>query len=243
MAMLNPEIKVVADLPAMVEEAAGRIAAEAIRAINERQKFSIALSGGNTPKPVYERLTREPYRSGIAWEKVQIFFGDERCVPPDSDQSNYRMAKEAMLSKLPIPESNVFRIRGEIDPNQAAVEYGQLLKQQFGEGGLDLILLGMGPDGHTASLFPDTEALNETKHRCVANYVEKFKSWRVTMTAPFINRAGVVTFVVSGADKAQRVAEVLVGPRDMRKLPSQMIQPANGRLIWLMDSAAAGMHG
>jgi 6-phosphogluconolactonase len=238
--MLTPEIKVVADLGALVEEAAGRIAAEAKQAIAARGRFSVALSGGNTPRPVYERLTREPYRSGVEWAKVEVFFGDERCVPPDSDQSNYRMAKEAMLSKLPIPQANVFRIRGEIDPQQAAIEYGRLLKERFGDGGLDLVLLGMGPDGHTASLFPETEALNETKHRCVANYVEKLKSWRVTMTAPFINRAGMVMFMVSGADKAGRVAEVLRGPREERKLPSQMIQPVAGRLIWLLDSGAAG---
>lgn len=240
--MGSPEIKVVPDLAAMVEEAAARIAVEAKRAIEAKGQFSIALSGGNTPKPVYERLTREPYRSDVEWPKVEVYFGDERCVPPDSAESNYRMAREAMLSKLPIPEKNVHRIRGEIDPQQAAMEYGQLLKDRCGDGGLDLILLGMGPDGHTASLFPDTEALNETKHRCVANYVDKLKTWRVTMTAPFINRAGMVMFMVNGADKAKRVAEVLEGARDVRKLPSQMIQPAAGRLIWLLDSGAAGMH-
>jgi 6-phosphogluconolactonase len=229
--MLTPEIKVLADLPALVEEAAARIAAEARRATTEHGKFSIALSGGNTPRPVYERLTREPYRSIVQWPKVLIFFGDERCVPPDSDQSNYHMAREAMLSRLPLPEQNIFRIRGEIDPNQAAIDYGQLLKKQFGEGGLDLVLLGMGPDGHTASLFPNTEALKETKHRCVANHVEKFKSWRVTLTAPFINRASLVMFIVSGADKAQRISEVLKGPPDQTRLPSQMIQPASGRLV------------
>jgi 6-phosphogluconolactonase len=240
--MLTREIKVVPDLAAMVEEAAGRIAVEAKQAIDARGRFSVALAGGNTPKPVYERLTREPYRSSVQWQNVEVYFGDERCVSPDSEQSNFRMAREAMLSTLPIPEKNIFRIRGEINPNQAAIEYGQLLKDRFGDGGLDLILLGMGPDGHTASLFPQTEALNETRHRCVANYVEKLKSWRVTMTAGFINRAAVVMFMVSGADKAQRVAQVLEGPRDERNLPSQMIQPVAGRLIWLLDSGAAGMR-
>jgi 6-phosphogluconolactonase len=241
--MFSPEIKVLPDLSALVEEAAARIAAEARHAIEQEGKFAIALAGGNTPRPVYERLTREPHRSSIEWPKVHVFFGDERCVPPESDQSNYRMAREAILSKLPIPQESVFRIHGEIDPKQAATGYGQLLKDQFGDGGLDLVLLGMGPDGHTASLFPDTEALKETKHRCVANYVGKLKTWRVTMTAPFINRAGLVMFLVSGADKAQRLAEVLEGPPDQTRLPSQMIQPASGRLVWLLDSAAAGMRG
>jgi 6-phosphogluconolactonase len=151
------------------------------------------------------------------------------------------MAREAMLSKLPIPQINIFRIRGEIDPQTAAIEYGQLLKQQFGDGGVDLVLLGMGPDGHTASLFPHTEALHEMKHRCVANYVEKFKSWRITMTAPFINRAGAVIFLVSGADKTEALKAVLHGPPDPERLPAQLIRPASGELRWIIDSAAAGV--
>jgi len=238
--MVTPEIQVRPDLASLTQEAADRIAAAAQAAIKAQDVFSIALSGGSTPKPVYERLAQEPYRSKIDWSKVQIFFGDERCVPPDSDQSNYRMAREALLAKVPIPAANVHRIRGEIDPNAAATEYGQLLKERFGDGGLDLILLGMGPDGHTASLFPGTTALHEARHRCVANYVEKLKTWRVTMTAPFINRAAAVMFLVSGADKAQRVAEVISGPRDPDRLPSQLISPTSGRLIWLLDAAAAG---
>ena len=235
-------MKVVPDLAALVEEAAGRVAASAEQAIADRGMFSIALSGGNTPRPIYERLSTEPYRSRIDWSKVHVFFGDERCVPPDSDQSNYRMASEALLSRVPIPPDHVHRIRGEIDPEQAAIEYGRLLKEMFGDGGLDLILLGMGPDGHTASLFPGTPALHETRHRCVANYVDKLRSWRVTLTAPFINRSREVMFLVSGADKAATLAQVLEGPRDPDRLPSQLIQPENGRLIWLLDSAAAGME-
>jgi 6-phosphogluconolactonase len=132
-------------------------------------------------------------------------------------------------------------MRGEIDPHVAAKEYGEMLKEKFGDGGLDLILLGMGPDGHTASLFPGTEALHESKHRCVANYVDKLKSWRITLSAPFINRAREVMFLVVGADKAERVAEVLEGARDPQRLPSQLIAPTEGALVWVMDSAAAGM--
>jgi 6-phosphogluconolactonase len=177
----------------------------------------------------------------VAWEKVEIFFGDERCVSPESSESNYRMASESLLRTVPVPGDNVYRIRGEIDPNAAAIEYGQMLKEKFADGGLDLIYLGMGPDGHTASLFPGTEALRETKHRCVANFVPKLNTWRVTMSAPFINRAQNVIFLVGGADKAERVAEVLEGPPDPQRLPSQMIRPIEGKLTWILDAGAAGM--
>jgi 6-phosphogluconolactonase len=241
--MTSPEIKVVTDLSALVEETADRIASAARSAIADHGTFSLGLSGGSTPEPVYRRLAEEPYGSAIDWGKVKIFFGDERCVPADSTQSNYRMARETILSKVPIAEGNVFRMRGEIDPNDAAIEYGRLLKAQFGDGGVDMILLGMGDDGHTASLFPETEALNESKHRCVANFVPKMNTWRITMTAPFINRADAVVFLVSGGGKASRVAEVLKGPREPRRLPSQLIHPVNGRLTWLLDSAAAAGIG
>jgi len=131
---------------------------------------------------------------------------------------------------------------GELDANEAARQYGQMLKEKFADDGLDLILLGMGDDGHTASLFPGTAALSETKHRAVGNYVEKLKTWRITLTAPFINRAGEILILVSGASKAQRLAEVLEGSRDPQRLPIQLINPASGRLAWLVDAAAAGMH-
>lgn len=237
--MSNPQIKVVADLPALVEAAADDFAVAALAAIADHGTFSVALSGGSTPEPVYRRLTQPPYDTAIDWQRVRIYFGDERCVPPDSPQSNYHTARAAMLSPLPIPEANVFRMRGEIEPEQAATEYGRLLKEHFGDGGMDLVLLGMGDDGHTASLFPHTAALNEAKHRCVANFVPKLNAWRITLTAPFINRADAVTFLVSGAAKADRVREVIRGPRDPDRLPSQLIQPVNGRLSWLLDSAAA----
>jgi 6-phosphogluconolactonase len=141
-------------------------------------------------------------------------------------------------------------MHGELDANEAARQYGQMLKEKFpstgsgqvADGGLDMILLGMGDDGHTASLFPGTAALNETKHRAVGNYVEKLKTWRITLTAPFINRAKEVLVLVSGASKAKRLAEVLEGPRDPQRLPIQLINPAPGRIVWLVDAAAAGMH-
>jgi 6-phosphogluconolactonase len=239
--MTIPEIKVVPDAAALAAEGAERFVKAAGEAIAERGRFAVVLSGGHTPEAMFRLLAQEPYRSRVEWEKVQVFFGDERCVPPESDQSNYRMARETLLSHVPIPGDNAYRIRGEIDPNEAAIEYGRMLKEKFGEGGLDMILLGMGPDGHTASLFPGTEALNETKHRVVANFVPILNAWRVTMTAPFINRARRVMFLVAGADKSARVVEVLEGPRDPERLPSQLIQPAEGELTWVLDAQAAGM--
>jgi 6-phosphogluconolactonase len=207
--------------------------------------FSLALSGGSTPKVMFELLASNAYQPRVDWAKVQIFFADERCVPPDHKDSNYRMAHETLLSKVPIPGDNVYRMAGELDPNEAATEYGQMLKEKFSDGGLDLILLGMGDDGHTASLFPGTAAVKEAKHRCVANYAENSttgKSWRITLTAPFINRARAVMVLVAGESKAKRLAEVLEGPREPERLPVQLIDPSPGKLIWIVDAAAAGMH-
>jgi 6-phosphogluconolactonase len=239
--MIQPEIKVVPDRDAMAAEAADRFAHAAAEAIEKHGIFSVALSGGQTPRALFEVLAREPYRALIDWTKVEIFFGDERCVPPDSSESNYGMAYDTLLSHVPIPGDNIYRMHGEIDPQAAAIEYGQMLKEKFGDGGLDLILLGMGPDGHTASLFPQTEGLNETKHRAVANFVPKLNTWRITMTVPFINRARQVMFLVGGADKAERVAEILEGPRDLQRLPAQLIEPIQGTVVWILDVQAAGM--
>src|SRR3954465_10982035 len=216
---MAPEIKVVPDAAEIAYEAAERIVAGAERAAAEGRTYSVALSGGSTPKTLFELLATDAYKSRIDWPRVEVFFGDERAVPPDHKDSNYRMAREALLSKVPIPGDNVYRMAGERDPDTAAKEYGQMLKEKFGDGGMDLVLLGMGDDGHTASLFPETEALNETKHRCVANFVPKLSTWRITLTAPFINRSKGAMFLVSGASKAARLQEVLEGPRDERRLP------------------------
>jgi 6-phosphogluconolactonase len=238
------EIKVVPDAKGVAAEAAERLTAAAERAIAERGRFSIALSGGSTPKALYALLTAEPYRSRIDWSKVHVLFGDERAVPPDHKDSNFKMAEEALLSKVPIPKGQVYRMKGELGDkaDQAAKEYGQMLKEKFGDGGIDLILLGMGDDGHTASLFPNTEALRETKHRCVANFVPKLKTWRITLSAPFINQSKRVLILLAGAEKAQRLQEVLEGPRDPDRLPIQRIEPKNGQLVWMVDAGAAGMQ-
>jgi 6-phosphogluconolactonase len=243
--MTSPEIKVLPTPTDVAREAAERVVRIGEEAIALSGRFSLVLSGGSTPRMLYEMLARGPYAARLDWTKVEVFFADERCVPPDHPESNYRLARETLLSHVPIPGDNVYRIRGEIEPERAAKEYGLILKEKFADAVPDLILLGMGEDGHTASLFPGTEALNETKHRAVANYVERSttgQSWRVTMTAPFINRARNVIILVTGASKATRVSEVLEGPRDPRRLPVQLIAPASGTLTWLLDAAAADMR-
>ncbi len=239
------EIKVVPDAKAVAAEAAERVAIAAERAIAERGAFSIALSGGSTPKALYALLTAEPYRSRIDWSKVHVLFGDERAVPPDHKDSNYKMADEALLSKVPIPKGQVHRMKGELGEraDEAAKEYGLMLKRDFPDG-LDVVLLGMGGDGHTASIFPHTPAVAEKEHRVLGYFAENSstgKSWRITMTAPFINLAREILVLLAGADKAARLSEVLEGPEDPARLPIQLIKPTSGKIVWIMDVAAAGM--
>jgi 6-phosphogluconolactonase len=236
------DIRVFKDSPAVAQAAAEMIVAEARHAASAGRNFSLVLSGGSTPKLLYQLLAAEPYLGQIDWSRMELFFGDERVVPVNHADSNFKMANEALISRVPLKPENVHRMRGEIDPNEAAIEYGKMLKSRFGEGGPDITLLGMGDDGHTASLFPFTSALDETHHRCVAHFVEKSttgKSWRITLTAPFINRSAKVLLLVTGASKAARVAEILHGPRDPKRLPIQLIDPASGQLIWMLDEAAA----
>jgi 6-phosphogluconolactonase len=237
--MPNRFVKVVPDPAAVASTAAKRIADLSDDAIETHGFFSIALSGGSTPKALFQLLAADPYLNRIKWKNWRIYFGDERCVPPTDAESNFLMATESLLGKVPIAPENIHRMQGELDPNQAAKEYGELLKSNFNDGGLDVILLGMGDDGHTASLFPHTAALNETKHRCVANFVEKLNTWRITMTAPFINRARQIIVMATGANKADRLHQVLDGPPDIQNLPIQMIDPPAGQALWLLDTPAA----
>jgi 6-phosphogluconolactonase len=214
----------------------------AIDSIVAEGRFSVALAGGSTPRRTYQLLASEEYRDRIDWSKVHIFFGDERCVPPTHSDSNYHMVQETMLSRLPIPEENVHRMIGEGDAHANASLYESEL-QTFFDGEpwprFNLVLLGMGDDGHTASLFPGTDALKENRAWVVANWVEKFQSFRITLTAPAINHAANIIFLVAGASKAERLREVLRGPHDPFRLPSQLIQPVAGSLVWLVDKAAA----
>lgn len=246
MSTSEPTIRVMPDAKQMVAEVADRIVSIAQRCGAEGQMMALFLSGGSTPKALYELLAGEQYRGRVDWRAVELYFGDERCVPPDDDRSNYKLAKETLIDRVPIPADNIYRMKGEIEPEQAAKEYGQMLKERFMDDGPDVLLLGMGDDGHTASLFPHTLALAEQKHRCVANhvpydYIPPGTNWRITITFPFINRAREVFILATGASKAERIAEILEGPPDPDRLPIQRVAPDPGRLTWYMDVAAAGM--
>ena len=215
-------------------DAANFILEHAHRALGERGEFRVALSGGNTPRPVYAQLARIAH--DFPWERAIITFGDERCVPPDDDQSNFRMARETFLAPAAVPEKSVLRMRGEIDPQVAAQEYQDdldLLATQRGEQIYrhDLILLGLGDDGHTASLFPDTPALDETNRRVVANFVPKFNSWRLTFTLPLINHARHVCFLANST-KSEMIERVLSSDSNY---PAARVQPPSGALTWIVD--------
>ena len=216
--------------------ATGRMAAA------ERGAFRVALSGGNTPRAAYELLGQEPLRDELSWSDVFIYFGDERCVPPNDEQSNYRMAQETFLDAVGIPHANVHRIRGEADPGQAANEYASILRADLGDAPrLDLMMLGLGPDGHTASLFPGTPPDTDDDSLVRAVYAQSQMMWRVTMTPKVINLARTVVFAVEGAAKAQILAAVYQGPFDPVKYPAQIVKPVSKRLLWFVDELAAGM--
>ncbi|MGC2696829.1 MAG: 6-phosphogluconolactonase [Candidatus Angelobacter sp.] len=236
------EVKIVPDNAALKRAAAQEFQRLAETAISERGRFSVALSGGNTPRGVYSLLAEE-YQNTLPWDKIHMFFGDERNVPPDHPDSNYRMANEALLSRVPIPAKNVNRIRTELGPEAAAEEYQTRLREFFHLTDndwprFDLVLLGLGDDGHTASLFPGTQALNDVSHAVIANWVEKLQSFRITFTFPVLNHAAEVLFLVSGAGKAPILKDVIQPPGAM-KFPSQRVHPEKGRLLWLADQDAA----
>lgn len=236
------QIKTQPDQATLVRYAAERIVRMAKATLEVNGTFSIALSGGSTPKPVYELLASE-FASMLDWQRIHLFWGDERCVTPDNPQSNYRMAHEALIQHVPIPDNNVHRIRGEDDPAQAAAAYEAELHQFFGEDPewLDLILLGMGDDGHTASIFPGTNAVHEHEKMVLAHHVEaKGDLWRITLTAPAILRSSNIMFLIAGADKAPALREVLEGDYNPDKYPSQLIARSDHQhIIYALDEAAA----
>ena len=216
----------------LARAAAELFVAKSGEAVAQRGFATIALSGGSTPKLLYQLLAdpNEPFREQVPWSRIHFFWADERHVPPDHPESNYRMANEAMLAHVPVTRANVHRIMSE-NPNaeEAADQYEEVLPPR-----LDLILLGLGTDGHTASIFPGSEVLHETKRLVVAPWVEKLKSYRITMTLPLINNAASVVFLVSGAEKAEIVKKVLQGPK---QYPAQEVRPVE--LRWLLDREAA----
>jgi 6-phosphogluconolactonase len=207
--------------------------------------YSVALSGGSTPQRLFARLSADPYRSQIDWSSVRIFWGDEREVPPDHSESNFRMAKENLLDHVPIPPDQVFRMEGERPAQEAAVRYEEVLHRAFshknkeGVPRFDLILLGMGADGHTASLFPETSVLKEREQWVAAPWVEKFQTHRITLTPPVFNAAKRVLFVVGGSDKDKAAEAVLEGPFQPNRYPAQIVNPGRGDVVWLLDREAA----
>jgi 6-phosphogluconolactonase len=235
-------IEVVATAADLFHAAAEEFVRVARAAIGAQGRCTVALSGGSTPKALYSLLASS--YSNFAWNRVFIFFGDERHVPPTDPESNYRMVNEALLKKISIPSDNVFRVATENpDAAAAASEYEKQIRRCFdlkpGEfPPFDLILLGIGPDGHTASLFPDSAALHEQARIVVANWVAKFNTYRITFTLPVLNSAAEVLFLASGSDKADILHQVLEG-KSAPSLPSQRVQPSNGKLLWMLDEAAA----
>jgi 6-phosphogluconolactonase len=238
------EIRTLTTPQELFDAAAEEVIHAAGEAVGARGRFTIALSGGNTPKSLYNLLATNG-RSSLPWDRMFFFFGDERHVAPNDAESNYRMANEAMLSKIPVAAGNVFRVPAENPDAAAAAElYEQTLRQFFalapGEfPSFDLILLGLGPDGHAASLFPGTAALQEKSRLVVANWVEKFKTHRITFTLPVLNAARCVVFLVSGTDKAPALKAVLEGDASGEQYPAKLVRPASGKLIWMVDRAAA----
>jgi 6-phosphogluconolactonase len=246
---LKVDYVVVPDSKALAARAAEQFTQVAEKAVSERGRARIAISGGSTPKAAFQLLadSSQPWRTRMPWEKLELFWVDERCVPPDQADSNYRMTREAMLDYVPLRPEQVHRMEGELDPQVAASRYESLLRNAFRLEGaesprFDLVQLGMGPDGHTASLFPHTEAIHEMGRLAVANHVPQQKdSWRLTLTWPVINQASSIFFLIGGTDKAPVLKEVFTGPTDPERLPSQLIWPASGILTLILDQAAAAL--
>jgi 6-phosphogluconolactonase len=245
---MTPEVQIVPDAEALYRAGAAEFVRLAGEAVTAKGSFTVALSRGSTPKGLYRLLaTDRRLRGQVPWDKIHIFWGDERHVPPTDAESNYRMAHEALLSKVPIPPAHVYRIKSEApDASHAADDYEQTLRVFFrvSAGQLprfDLVFLGLGPEAHTASLFPGTKALHETKRLVVSNWVGKFFTDRMTMTPPILNNAACVVFLVSSEGKALPLKAVLEGHYEPEQLPAQLIRPEHGRLLWLVDRDAASL--
>jgi len=229
------------DAPALFGAAADRVTELGRQAVAERGAFHLALAGGSTPAGLYSELAR-PERTGqLRWGRVHIYFGDERCVPPDDAQSNFRMARETLIEHIPVPAEQVHRIHGEEEPHAAAAAYDELLAETLPqeEGGwrMDLILLGLGPDGHTASLFPGTDILGKRKALAAAVFVPKLNGWRISVTLPIINHARHILFLVRGEEKADVAKRAMEGMGAAGPLPVQLIRP-RGTLEWYLDDGA-----
>lgn len=245
---MGREIRILPDGTAIAKRAAQELVQAAAAAVGENSSFSVALAGGSTPKALYGLLVNDrALRAQVPWDKIHLFFGDERHVAPDHADSNFRMAMEAMISHSPLKPEQVTRIKGEYpDAEQAALEYETALREYFKlKGGdyprFDVVLAGMGNEGHTLSLFPGTKALHADGRIAVRNWIGKLCTDRITLTAPAASNAAQIIFMVTGADKAPALKSVLEGPFEPEQLPAQLLQPQNGRLLWLVDTAAGSM--
>jgi len=241
------EIRILPDGAAIAKRAAQEFIHAAAGAVRDKGSFNVVLAGGSTPKALYSLLVNDPtLRSQVSWDKMHLFFGDERHVPPDHPDSNFRMATEAMIAKAPLKPEQVTRIKGEYpDTEKAALEYENALREYFklkdGDPRFDLLFAGMGNEGHTLSLFPGTKALHADGRLVVRNWIGKLYTERVTLTAPAASNAAQIIFIVTGADKALALKGVLEGPFEPEQLPAQLLQPQNGKLLWLVDAAAGSM--
>jgi 6-phosphogluconolactonase len=236
------------DKAALAQRAAQYFVEMAGEAVAGRGRARIAISGGSTPKDVFQLLgdRGQQWRGRMPWDKLELYWVDERAVPPDHPDSNYRMTREALLDHVPLKPEQIHRMEGELDPQEAASRYESELRNSFRLEGaeiprFDLIALGMGDDGHTASIFPRTDAIHEMNRLVTANHVPQKDAWRITLTWPVINRASSVFFLISGQDKASALSEVLTGPLDLERLPSQLIWPSSGILTLILDKAAAAL--
>jgi 6-phosphogluconolactonase len=242
---MGRNIHILKDATELASAAARRVVDLAERAVAEHGAFHLALAGGSTPQGLYHVLARPEFSEKIPWEKVRVYFGDERNVPPDHADSNYRMARKSLLEHVPIPAEQIFRMHGEDPPEEAAAAYAQVLKRELPADGngwpqFDLVLLGMGPDGHTASLFPNTDILDSREHAVDAVHVPKLDTWRISLTFPTINAARHVAILVSGEKKADVTRHVLCHTPGAAPLPIQMVRPS-GPVEWYLDADAA-MH-
>lgn len=246
--MNRVQIVVGRDLGDLYRKAAAEFIKLAKASVAASGQFAAALSGGSTPKGLYSLLATSEFREQIAWPRVHLFWGDERCVPADHPESNYHMVQQTLLSKVPIPAENVYRMEGEKDPQVAALRYQETLERffQLSNNALpqfDLILLGLGEDGHTASLFPGSAALQETKRLVTALYVEKLQSYRLTLTLPVLNHGANISFLVTGMNKASILRDVLQRGHGSTTFPAQRVKPQWGRLVWFADQAATTSCG
>jgi 6-phosphogluconolactonase len=247
-AKLNIKYYVEPDAEALARRTANYFVEMIEEAVARNGQARIAISGGSTPKAAFQLLAdpNQPWRSRMPWDRLDIYWVDERCVPPDNAESNYRMTRETLLDNVPLRPDQVHRMEGELEPEVAAAHYESLLRNNFRLEGaemprFDLVALGMGDDGHTASLFPHTDAIHALGQLVVANHVAQKDAWRITLTWPVINHASSVFFLIGGKDKSRVLKEVLTGPRDLERLPSQLIWPASGILTLILDKDAAAM--